>query len=135
MPRRVINSSGYQVPIAGFTDMTAAPANGDFLFVSGITSRGAGGEMVAEGDYGGQMRQILENIKTVLAEAGATMDDVVQIRTFIVDITKWDEINAVWAEYWGPSYPASTLVQISRLYDERQLIEMEAVASIPRAAN
>jgi enamine deaminase RidA (YjgF/YER057c/UK114 family) len=91
--------------------------------------------MVAEGDYGGQMRQILENIKTVLAEAGATMDDVVQIRTFIVDITKWDEINAVWAEYWGPSYPASTLVQISRLYDERQLIEMEAVASIPRAAN
>jgi enamine deaminase RidA (YjgF/YER057c/UK114 family) len=112
--------------------MIAAPARGTFLFVSGLTAREADGTIVHIGDYGGQTRQILENMALILAEAGATLDDVVQIRTFLRDIDQFTAVAAVWQDYWGDVYPASTLVQITRLYDERQLIEMEAVALVDR---
>ncbi len=60
----------------------------------------------------------------------STLDDVVQIRSYVTDIGRWDEIEPVWRSYWGEVWPASTLVQIDRLFDERQMIEMEAVARI-----
>jgi 2-iminobutanoate/2-iminopropanoate deaminase len=132
MPRRAINSRGYHVPVDGFSQMVAAPARGTFLFVSGLTARTADGSIVHVGDYAGQTRQVLENMRTILAEAGATLDDVVQIHTYLRDIEQWPAVQSVWEELWGPVYPASTAVQISRLWDERQLIEMEAVALVDR---
>lgn len=132
MPRRSINSPAYHVPIDGFSHMIAAPARGTFLFVSGLTARTATGEIVHVGDYAGQTRQVLDNMQAILATAGASLDDVVQIRTFLRDISHWPEVEAVWHPYWGKTFPASTAVEISRLFDERQLIEMEAVALVDR---
>ena len=132
MPRRSIDSPRYHVPVAGFSQMIAAPARGTFLFVSGLTARTGDGTIVHVGDLGGQTRQVIENMRTILAEADATLDDVVQIHTYLRDIERWPEVQAVWAEAWGAVYPASTAVQVSRLWDERQLIEMEAVALVDR---
>jgi enamine deaminase RidA (YjgF/YER057c/UK114 family) len=112
--------------------MIAAPARGTFLFVSGLTARTAIGTIVHVGDYGGQTRQVLDNMRAILATADASLDDVVQIHTYLRDIDRWPDVEAVWREYWGGIYPASTAVQISRLWDERQLIEMEAVALVDR---
>lgn len=132
MARRALNTPRYRVPIPGFSHVIQAPARGDLLFVSGLTSRAPDGAIVHVGDLGGQTRRVLENMRAVLAAAGATLDDVVQIRTFVRDVRRWPEIETVWAEYWGPVWPASTLVEIRRLYDPRQLIEMEAIALRPR---
>lgn len=120
----------YDVPITGFTSYTTAHGPGTLVFVSGITSRGAGGEIRAPGDVAGQTEQILRTITGLLAEAGGTLDDVRQIRTYVLDIGAWPRIEEVWRRHWPERFPASTLVQVSRLFDARQLIETDAIAFI-----
>jgi enamine deaminase RidA (YjgF/YER057c/UK114 family) len=130
--RRAANSSRYHVPISGFSQSIVVPADGTFIFASGLTARTADGTVVAVGDYAGQTRQILENLRVILAESGASLDDVVALHTFMRDITQWQAVQSVWEEYWGGTFPASTAVQIVRLFDERQLIEIEAIARVDR---
>ena len=128
--RQAINSPDYDVPIAGFSQIIVGKAGHTPLFVSGLTARTENGTIVGEGDLEAQTRQVCDNLRNVLRSAGATLDDVVQIRTFVRDITQWDILESVWRSYFGEVWPASTLVQISRLYDERQLVEMEAIALV-----
>lgn len=128
MPRKTINSSEYLVPIEGFSQVVEAPASGRLLFVSGLTSRDERGEIVAVGDVSGQARQVLERMEGVLKAAGATLDDVVQIRTYVRDMDDWPAIERVWRQIWAEPWPASTCVEVSRLHDTRQLIEMDAIA-------
>lgn len=131
MSRSVVNSDRYHVPIEGFSQIVEVPDGHRLLFVSGLTARRSDGTIAAVGDPGGQMRQIFENLATVLSAAGATLDDVVSIRTYVTDIERWSDIEPIWREHWGDRFPASTLVQVVRLFDERQLIELEATATIP----
>jgi enamine deaminase RidA (YjgF/YER057c/UK114 family) len=126
--RNAINSSGYHVPIDGFSQVIVGRPGETTLYLSGLTARTEDGTIVGVGDMARQARQVLENMATILSTAGASLDDVVQIRTYVTDITKWDAIEPVWREHWGKVWPASTLVEIERLFDERQMIEMEAVA-------
>lgn len=130
MAREAINSPDYSVPIDGFSQIIAGDPCDRTLYVSGLTSRTADGTIVGIGDMAAQARQVMENMTVVLAAAGATLDDIVQIRTYVTDISQWDAIEAVWRGYWGDVWPASTLVQIDRLFDTRQMIEMEAIATI-----
>lgn len=131
MPRTAINSASYHVPIAGFSQIVAVEPESKVLYLSGLTSRTFEGEIVALGDMEGQVRQIMTNLRAILAEAGATLDDVVMMRTYITDITKWSDVEKVWRDCWGEVWPASTMVQISRLFDERQMIEIEVTAVVP----
>src|SRR5215470_7617943 len=125
----------YEVPITGFTSYTTAQGPGRLVFVSGITSRGAGGEIRAPGDVAGQTEQILRTMKGLLAEAGGTLDDIRQIRTYVLDIETWPQIEQVWRRHWPDRFPSSTLVQVGRLFDARQLIETDAIAFIPLYAS
>ena len=131
MTRIAINSPAYDVPIDGFSQVIEGRPGETTLYVSGLTSREADGTIVGIGDIVAQTRQVLENMKNLLANAGATMNDVVQIRTYVTDITTFDSMEPVWRDYWGDVWPASTLVEISRLFDEGQMIEMEAIARLP----
>ncbi len=128
--RKALNSPDYHVPIDGFSQIIVGEATGRTLYVSGLTSRTSDGTIVGVGSMAAQARQVMENMKVVLAAAGATLDHVVQIRTYVTDISSWDDIEKVWRGYWGEAWPASTLVQIDRLFDPTQMIEMEAIARI-----
>ncbi len=130
MGRKAINSPEYHVPIDGFAQIITSEPGTATLYVSGLTSRTADGTIVGIDDMAAQARQVLVNMTHVLEAAGAALDDVVQIRTYVTDITQWDVIEPVWREYWGEVWPASTLVQIDRLFDPRQMIEMEAIARV-----
>ena len=132
MGRTAINSADYHVPIDGFAQIIAAEPGTRTLYVSGLTSRTADGTIVGIDDMAAQARQVLVNMANVLDAADAALDDVVQIRTYVTDISLWNEIEAVWRDYWGEVWPASTLVQIERLFDPRQMIEMEAIARVER---
>lgn len=122
---------GYSVPIAGFTTYTTASGPGQLVFVSGLTARSADGTIQALGDVGGQARQILAALQGVLQEAGGTLTDVRQIRTYVLDIDcAWAAVEPVWREFWPDRLPASTMVQVSRLFDARQLIETDAIAFV-----
>ncbi len=128
--RKALNSPDYHVPIDGFSQIIVGETTGRNLYVSGLTSRTSDGTIVGVGSMAAQARQVMENMKVVLAAAGATLDHVVQIRTYVTDISSWDDIEKVWRGYWGEAWPASTLVQIDRLFDPTQMIEMEAIARI-----
>ncbi len=130
MGRKAINSPEYHVPIDGFAQIITSEPDTATLYVSGLTSRTADGTIVGIDDMAAQARQVLVNMTRVLEAAGAALDDVVQIRTYVTDITQWDVIEPVWREYWGEVWPASTLMQIDRLFDPRQMIEMEAIARV-----
>lgn len=133
MSRNAINSPDYDVPIAGFSQIIVGDPGERTLYVSGLTSRADDGTIVGVGDLAAQTRQVMENMENILAAAGASLDDVVQIRTYVTDITQWEAIEGVWRGYWGEVWPASALVEVVRLFDERMMIEMEAIARIKSA--
>jgi reactive intermediate/imine deaminase len=75
-----------------------------------------------------QTRQVLENMKIVLEEAGASFDQIVKVTVYVTDMKDFKEIHGVRAQYFKGDFPASTLVQVSRLVNEDCLIEIDAVA-------
>ncbi|HZR93112.1 MAG TPA: RidA family protein [Gaiellaceae bacterium] len=119
--------AGQAEPISHYTDAVRA---GDLLFVSGIVPVDADGRVVG-GDVVSQARQVFENMRTVLAAAGAAPQDVVKVTVFLTDVRDRAAINPVRQEFFGSARPASTLVEISRLAVPGARIEVEAVALVP----
>jgi reactive intermediate/imine deaminase len=129
--RDAINSTRYHVPVAGFTQAVRAPRGAQFVFVSGLTARTATGEVAHVGDIEGQTRQVLENLKLILGEAGCSLDDVVRTATYLRNMEDHPKMHAVRREFFGDTPPVSTTVEVSRLYHPDQLIEIEAIAVAP----
>jgi enamine deaminase RidA (YjgF/YER057c/UK114 family) len=104
--------------------------SGKLLFISGLTARDPAGNVVGEGDYAAQTRQVCENLKATVEEAGGTLDDIMSVTVFACDVDKdkFDAIHKVRKEYFPQDPPASTMVQITRLVDKRCLIEINAIA-------
>ena len=101
---------------------------GDFVFVSGQMATDAKGQM-AEGGIEVQTRQVMDNIKPILAEAGCTMDDAVKCTCFIDDARDFARFNAVHASYFGDRPPARSTVRAQLVLDGK--LEVEAIAYKP----
>ncbi len=111
---------------------------GDFLFVSGTSSRRADNTVAgADGghlDIRVQTKAVIENIRDILASVGAGLEDVVEITTFLVDMNDFRAYNDVYGEFFEQeSGPARTTVAVSALPGPQLLIEMRAVAYKPEA--
>jgi len=106
-----------------------APA-GRTVYVSGMVSMDADGNVVGEGDVRLQTETVLENVKATLEEVGGTLRDIVKVTVFIRDMGQYDEIHEVRRRYFEEPYPASSMVEVSALIDPRLLVEIEAVAVI-----
>jgi len=126
------NAPGLVKPFGIFSSAAWAPQC-EMLFVSGHVSQDSEGNTVAKGDIRGQTRQCLINIRDVLAAAGGTMDDIAKVTVFVTDVSKIKEIHEARSEFFKKPYPASTLVGVARLINPDWLIEIEAVAIIPRS--
>lgn len=100
------------------------------VFISGITSRDEDGNVVGEGDVAAQTRRVLENMQLTMEAAGGTLADIVAVTVFVRNIDDFAEIHAVRREFFPEDPPASTMVEVSRLVDERSLIEINAVAAL-----
>lgn len=131
MTRDAYNIPEYLVPVDGFTTAVQVSEVGKMVFVSGLTARQADGSVAAVGDAAGQAREIMLSLQRILAVAGASLDDVVRIVTYLTDIDDHPAVHAVRREFFGDEPPASTSVGVVRLYDERQLVEIEATAVLP----
>jgi len=101
---------------------------GDAIYVSGQIALDPEGNLVGKGDIMAQTRQALENVKTVLGAAGASMDDVVKVTVYFTDISRLRETHEIRAQYFSDPPPASTSVEIKALAFPDVLIEIEAVA-------
>lgn len=113
---------------------------GDFLFVSGTSSRRAdnsfvGAEVDAMGvldaDIRAQTRAVIENIKAILESAGASLKDLVELSTYLVDMGDFKGYNEVYAEYFDYDGPARTTVAVHQLPHPMLRIEIKAVAYKP----
>ena len=124
--RRVSSNSPYE-DVIGFS---RAVRVGDTVYVSGTVAWGEDGKLVGEGDVYAQARQTLRNIERALAEAGATMRDVVRTRIYLTDIERWEEAARAHAEAFADVKPASSMLEVSRLAEAAMLVEIEAVAVV-----
>lgn len=128
---RFLNPAGLSKP-NGFTQVAVAPA-GKIIYVSGQVPLNASGEIVARGDFRGQVTQVMENLKTALAAGGATMKDVIKANYYVVNL-KPDQvavIREVRSKYFSADHPpAGTLVGVTALVQEGYMIEIEAEAAV-----
>jgi 2-iminobutanoate/2-iminopropanoate deaminase len=86
---------------------SAAVRAGDFVFVSGQASVDAAGTIVPD-TFEGEFRRSLENLRTILAGAGLTLRDVVQVRGYVDDPRHLPEYNRLYREYFAEPFPART---------------------------
>lgn len=107
---------------------TAVSDNG-VCYLSGVIPVVPATGKLAEGDAAMQAVQVFENMKTILSEMNLTMDSVLKTTVFLTDLGSFTAVNAVYAEYFGPNYPARSCVEISKL-PMGALIEVEAVVSL-----
>lgn len=102
----------------------------DRVHVSGVTSN------EPHDDMADQTRDVLEQIKAIVAGADGTMDDIVRVRVYVespaLTQTNFEAIHEARREFFDPgSYPASTLVEVESLIREGRLIEIDADAVVP----
>lgn len=125
--RQNISSNSPYEPVFGFS---RAVRLGNQVFVAGTVSWGEDGQIAGIGDMYAQARQTLRNIEKALAQAGATLADVVRTRMFLTDVSRWEEAARAHGELFGEIRPASTSIGISALVQPEFLIEIEADAVI-----
>jgi len=108
---------------------------GDFLFVSGTSARRAGADVDPLGttrlDIRLQTRAVIENIRDILQSAGAGLQDVVEISTYLVNMNDFAGYNEVYGEFFGYDGPARTTVAVHQLPHPHLLIEIRATAYKP----
>lgn len=111
--------------------------SGDLIFVSGTSARRpdntiAGAVVDDMGtvtlDMTAQARAVFDNVGQVLGTVGASLDDVVDVTSFLVNMNDFGAYNAVWAEYFDESGPARTTVAVHQLPHPLLLLEVKATA-------
>ncbi|RIX49285.1 RidA family protein [Paenibacillus nanensis] len=102
---------------------------GGLVFTSGQIPLDASGALI-EGGIEEQTHQVFRNLKAVLAEAGATFQDVVKATVFLKDMNDFATVNGIYASYFGEHKPARSAVEVARLPKD-VLVEIEVIASTP----
>ena len=100
------------------------------IFVSGQLAWDRDGDAVGKGDMRVQFRQVCENIAEALRAAGASWEDVVQTNTYVTDMDAFFKCVDIRHEFFGPGWPTSTTVEVSRLAHPDMVVEIEAVAVV-----
>ena len=89
--------------------------HGDIAYLSGMIPMDPTTGKIVPGGVEAEARQVLANIRTVLDEMGLCMQDVLKTTVFLVSLDDFQAVNAIYAEFFGPDYPARSCVEVSRL--------------------
>ena len=108
---------------------STATLAGETIYLSGMIGIDPAVQKPVEGGTLAQARQAFENIKTVLGELGATMDDVLKTTVYLTDIGEFAAVNQLYAEAFAPNFPARTCVEVSKL-PMGLSIEVECIARV-----
>jgi enamine deaminase RidA (YjgF/YER057c/UK114 family) len=118
-------------PWEGVVGYSRVVRSGDYVHVAGTTAT-VDGQVVGRGDAGEQARVTLRIIGDALSRAGATFEQVVRTRIFVLDIADWEAVGKAHGEVFADIRPVSTMVEVSRLIDPDHLVEIEVEAYSPR---
>ncbi|GAA1270751.1 hypothetical protein GCM10009646_67510 [Streptomyces aureus] len=133
VPRAVslIRSSSLS-DVAEYAYAATAPAEARLIFLAGACPLNEDGSTAAVGDYAGQAAKAVENMRTALAESGATLDDVISTRVLVASTRRADLVTAweVVRDAFGDHDVPSTLMGVTVLGYDDQLVEIEGVAAV-----
>ena len=123
MPKRLISSGSAFEAVAGYS---RAVVDGDWIHVAGTTGFDYAAMTISE-DLVTQVRQVFRNIDAALAQAGASLDDVVRVTYYLAEREYFDKAAPIFGEYFARARPAATAV-VCGLVDARMKIEIEVTA-------
>ena len=130
MKARHVQPQGIAKPSGVWSPVVVVDNPGRIAFLSGFTSRDERGEVHGVGDIRAQTRRVCELLQTAVRAAGGELKDLMRVDVYVRDITQFAAIHEVRREFFPENAPASTMVEVSRLVDERSLIEISAIAVI-----
>jgi 2-iminobutanoate/2-iminopropanoate deaminase len=110
--KTIVNTNNAPAPIGPYSQAVIA---GNFVFVSGqIAMNPSTGELVLD-DIKTETKQVMENIKAILTEAGVDFTDIIKTSIFLKDMQNFAQVNEVYGTYFAGEYPARETVQVAGL--------------------
>ena len=132
-PHDILHPKNWK-PAKGYSNGVAA--RGKQIFLGGQVGWN-GDQQFETDDFSGQVRQALQNIRDVLAEAGAGPEHLVRLTWFVLDIKEYlaqlRDVGSAYRDVLGKNFPAMSLVQVAGLVESRAKVEIEATAVLPDA--
>lgn len=129
MPRTVLRPKNLAFQPRPSYPYSPGARGGNTIFTAGQVAWDATGALVGLGDVRAQTVQTLDNVTSVLAEGGASLDDVVKCTVYLKDMRDFQAMNEVFARFFPNDPPARTTVQAA-LAEAEMLVEIEAIAYV-----
>jgi 2-iminobutanoate/2-iminopropanoate deaminase len=126
MSKQIINTSNAPAPIGPYNQSVKA---GNLLFVSGqVAIKPATGEM-ANSDIIEETHQVLQNVKSILTEAGMNFSNIVKTTIFLSDMSLFSQVNEIYAKYFDGDFPARETVAVKGL-PKNANVEISVIAAV-----
>ena len=126
MTKQIINTNNAPAPIGPYNQ---AVKSGNFLFVSGQVALKPGTNDLANADIIEETHQVLQNLKTILAEAGMDFSNIVKTTIFLSDMELFSRVNEIYAKYFDGDFPARETVAVKGL-PKNANVEISAIAAM-----
>lgn len=127
MDKQQVNPWTWQDQL-GFSQAWRVDGAQTVVFLSGQAPISAQGDLIGKGDFEAQTRQVFENLRSVLEQAGTGFDSIVKVTVYVTDTSRLRDYARVKAEYIPGPQPASTAIGVASLALEGMMIEVEATA-------
>jgi 2-iminobutanoate/2-iminopropanoate deaminase len=125
--KRQVNPWTWQ-ELAGFSQAWRVDGARSIAFVSGQAPIAADGQLVGEDDFEAQVRQVFENLRTVLQDSGMDLEAIVKLTVYLTDMTRLRDYTQIKGEFMTGKQPASTAVGVIALARPAMMVEVEAIA-------
>jgi 2-iminobutanoate/2-iminopropanoate deaminase len=116
-------------PVANY-QMATRQDSGRLVYISGQVAWDAEGNTVGRGDIRAQARQVFQNLRQVLQEAGGDLSDLLKMTTYVTRLDDYPAVVEVRQEFFPDGLPASTLIVVASLFHADWLLEVEGMAAI-----
>ena len=126
MQKKIISSPSAPAAVGPYSH--AVVING-LVYTAGQVGLIPGTKQLADGGIEGQTRQVLQNLKAVLAAAGTNLDNVIKTTVFLKNMDDFAAVNSIYGTFFWRSQPARSAVEVARL-PLGALVEIEAVATV-----
>lgn len=126
MTKQIINTNNAPAPIGPYNQ---AIKSGNFLFVSGQVALKPGTNDLANADIIEETHQVLQNLKTILAEAGMDFSNIIKTTIFLSDMELFSRVNEIYAKYFDGDFPARETVAVKGL-PKNANVEISVIAAL-----
>ena len=130
MEKTTLSPASIHQPFSSYSHGIAVDGASRIVFCAGQVAADAQGTIVGENDFEAQVDQVMSNLRAVLAEANAALEDVVQITMYVVGVENAPKARKILQEHFDHIRPASTLCVLAGLADPRLMVEITAFAVV-----